>query len=133
MPAAQGWPVRNKAPPQRILRSACQNVVSVRSSDAAAILVPALLATVGRLRLLCPLRDVTGCPRNLSNAAFKIGGLIDRFGSQPREFLGIFAVAVFTRLQRHGQQPRSTVAQSSGMVIPVGHRSDNDRFAGFVA
>jgi hypothetical protein len=92
-----------------------------------------LFATVGRLRLLGLLRRVTGCLDDLRRAVFKVGGLIDCFRSKPREFLGVSVVAVLARYQRHGQEPRGAVAQECGVVIPVGHEHNNDRFAGFVA
>jgi hypothetical protein len=119
------------APKETPIRA--RTAVPLRSIDAAAALVYALLATVGRLRLLSLLCDVRGCPRALGNAAFKIGGLLDRFRGKPRELLGILIVAVLTRLQCHGQQPGGAVAQTSGVVITVGHQPNNDRFARFVA
>jgi hypothetical protein len=115
---------QSAAPTETAIRA--RTAVPLRSIDAAATLVPALLATVGRLRLLSLLRDVRGCPRNLNNVDFKIGGLLDRFRGQPREFLGKLVIAILARLQRHGQEPSGAVAQTSGMVIPVGHRPNND-------
>ena len=47
--------------------------------------------------------------------------LIDRFRSQQREFLGVLIVAVLARSQRHSKQSRGAVAQTSSMVISVGH------------
>jgi hypothetical protein len=88
---------------------------------------------VGRLRLLGLLRDVRHCPRSLRSAALEVRRLIDRFGSQQREFLSVLIVAVLARSQCHSKQSRGAVAQASSMVIPVGHWFNNDRFAEFVA
>ena len=76
---------------------------------------------MGRLRLLGLRRDVRHRPRSLRSAALEVRRLIDRFGSQQREFLSVLIVAVLARSQRHSKESRGAVAQASSMVIPVGH------------
>jgi hypothetical protein len=85
------------------------------------------------LWLLGLLPDMGGSPGYLRGPVLKVRRLIDRFRGEPGELLGIFIVAVVARFERDGQQPCSAIAHAGSVVFPLGHESNNDKFAGFVA